>query len=583
MWTAAVLFLSRLATEQGNLWLVILAALLLALPAVLAALYTDTVALIHRSTRYRKEGILKRLTTGRVLSTVLWSIWSIGFGFASVFWFSSTTALEVVALFLSIGCLYLSNYVLFKITSAEMAAYYASATAIRWSRILVALLMTALFLSVTLLMSQDQNVDSLSDRFSTIADVVLDPQGSYVVQLATKTFAYLQEIRSYLISIAKPVTPWYLIGMVVGTFALFYNFNFFLSGFLIPPSEYRRVFSPLAVDDVPPPVSLSTTILVSTVITLFFFLLLPLISSLEMLTRARLTSTEMVVATEQKLVRMAEEIDNRLYKVGTHRDINEAKLEAFREQSASVTEIRRQAALAFDAMRANVDVYLDKYYSLSAEYLRIVGALTGTIEEHIIKDLTETLMRGKAIDVLDSTIQAQLARQPRVLQDYNNRVSEILRENRIESPEGEVVIVESSSLDPLKSPPENATLVTLNQRMGAAGIGAIGGFIAAKVVSKVAAKGAIKLAAKGMAKAATTKFAGGAAGAAVGAGIGSVVPVAGTLMGSVIGFTVGMVMGVSIDATLLKLEEYYSRDQFKSQILEAIDEQEREFNAMLSL
>jgi hypothetical protein len=54
-------------------------------------------------------------------------------------------------------------------------------------------------------------------------------------------------------------------------------------------------------------------------------------------------------------------------------------------------------------------------------------------------------------------------------------------------------------------------------------------------------------------------------------------------MGSVIGFTVGMVMGVSIDATLLKLEEYYSRDQFKSQILEAIDEQEREFNAMLSL
>jgi hypothetical protein len=41
-------------------------------------------------------------------------------------------------------------------------------------------------------------------------------------------------------------------------------------------------------------------------------------------------------------------------------------------------------------------------------------------------------------------------------------------------------------------------------------------------------------------------------------------------------------MGVSMDALLLQLEELYSRDEFKSQIINAIDEQEREFNAMLS-
>ena len=179
-------------------------------------------------------------------------------------------------------------------------------------------------------------------------------------------------------------------------------------------------------------------------------------------------------------------------------------------------------------------------------------------------------------------MKVQLARQPKILEDYNDRVSAILEENRIEYPEGEVHIVASSSLDLLKSPPESAVWATLNQRMGAAGVGAIGGIIAAKVVSKVAAKGAIKLAAKAMAKLATSKLAGGAGGAAAGAAVGSLVPVAGTLTGALIGFTAGVILGVSVDALLLKLEEYYSREEFKLQILNAIDEQEQEFNAMLS-
>ena len=68
----------------------------------------------------------------------------------------------------------------------------------------------------------------------------------------------------------------------------------------------------------------------------------------------------------------------------------------------------------------------------------------------------------------------------------------------------------------------------------------------------------------------------------MGAAAGSVIPVAGTLTGSIIGFIAGIAMGVSIDALLLKLEENYSREEFKAQILTAIDQQEREFNALIS-
>lgn len=581
-WTAAALYLSRLAIEQGALWLTIIAAILIFLPALLAALYTDTVSLIHRSTLYNKNGILKRLTTGRIFSTIFWTIWAVGFGFTTVFWLAVITSLEIAALFLSIGIIYLSNRTLFKLANAEMAPYCANAMAIRWARIVVAGLATVFFLLFTFAIEPSQSIEPLTERLSTITATAIDPQRSYLVQLAAKAAFSIQEARLYLISIATAAAPWYAVVAVAGTFGLFYNFNFCISAFIVPPAEYRRVLAPLEPRDIPARVSLSETIFVSTVITLFVLLLVPLVSSFEMGARAKLANTAIIESSEQRLLSFAEEIDSAIYKLGTHQKINDAKLEALSKQSTSVATIQTQAHRAFDAMRANVEIYLDKYYSLTGEYLRLFGALTGTIEEHITKDLTETLMEGEAILALDNTIASQLAKQPQVLQDYHNRVATILDDNVIRAPQSERTIVTSTSHSPLASPPESAALTTLNQRVGTAGVGAVGGFIAAKVVSKIAAKGAIKLAAKAMAKVTAGKLAGGTAGAAIGAGIGSVIPGAGTLIGSAIGLVAGLIMGVSIDAALLELEEYYSRDEFRSQIMEAIDEQEREFSAMLA-
>lgn len=581
-WTTAALYLSRLAIEQGALWLAILALVLIFFPALLAALYTDTVSLIHRSTLYNNNGILKRLATSRVFSTIVWTIWALGFGFATVFWLAALSDVEIAVLVLSIGIIYLSNRMLLKLTSAEMAPYCANAMAIRWARILVAGLMTILFLSLTSFIETGQSIEPLAERLSIITEAGIDPQRSYLVQLAARASLSLQEARLYLISAATAAAPWYLIAATAGTFGLFYNFSFCISTFLVPPAEYRRVFSPLEPRDIPARISLSETIFVSIIITLFVLLLVPLVSSFEVGVRAKLANTTIIEASEQRLLSFAEEIDNAIYRLGTHQKINDAKLEALRKQAGSAADIQAQAHLAFDAMRANVDTYLDTYYSLTGEYLRLAGALTGTIEEHITKDLTDTLMKGDAIRELDNTIASQLAKQPQILQNYRNRVAAILEENHIRFPSSAQVIVASTAHNPLAAPPESAVLTTLNQRVGTAGVGAVGGFIAAKVVSKITAKGAIKLAANAMAKVATTKLAGGAAGAAIGAGIGSAIPGAGTLIGSAIGFVTGLIMGVSIDAALLELEEHYSRDQFRAQIMEAIDEQEREFDAMIA-
>lgn len=580
-WVAAVLYLSINATTQGSLWLVLAATLLIAIPALMAALYTSTVTIIHRSTAFNTSGMLKRLTTSRILSTLFWAIWALLFGFITVFWLSSLTDIEIGSLFLAMIVLFALKETSLKMTTHEMAPYYANAAAIRMSRALLAILMTALFLAFTLLTQESLGEESLAKRLGQIAEVPLDQQKSYLVQIASKFMAYLQTTRTFMLEQTSEVAWLHTLIVVVGTFALFLNYSFLLSGFLIPVVEYRRVFAPIEACEIPGTPAMGTTIFISAVVTISSLLLLSMVSSIEFSLRHGEYARQFVTAAEGKFVHLAEEIDTIFYEVGTIEEITDVRMAALSGQSDLLLPIREQANRAFVAMRGNVDVYLDKYYSLPAEYFRIVGALTGNIEAQIKRDLKQTLMAGEEIANIDSVIENALKQKPVALEKYKKEVAAILERNEISKPSGTIVVVESSTLAAIQAPPENAVLVNFENRMGASTVTAIGTVIAAKVVSKVAAKGAIKVAAKGITKAVTTKLGSGATGAAIGAAIGSFVPVAGTAVGMAIGFTVGIALGVSVDALLLMLEEYYSRGEFRAQIIESINEQERDFNALI--
>lgn len=111
---------------------------------------------------------------------------------------------------------------------------------------------------------------------------------------------------------------------------------------------------------------------------------------------------------------------------------------------------------------------------------------------------------------------------------------------------------------------------------------ASGGLVAALVVKKLGAKGTLKLAAKAITKVAVSKTAGtsggAGAGAVVGAAIGSAVPVIGTAVGAAVGGVIcGLAVGVGVDYLILKLEEAWSREEFRQQLLAAIEEQRAAF------
>ena len=116
--------------------------------------------------------------------------------------------------------------------------------------------------------------------------------------------------------------------------------------------------------------------------------------------------------------------------------------------------------------------------------------------------------------------------------------------------------------------------------------GAITGAIAGKITAKVVGKGAIKLGTQALIKITAGKaisaLGGTAAGAATGMAIGSVIPGIGTVIGAAIGgITGGITIGLTVEKLLLMLEEAFSRDEFKQQILQAIEDERIEFEKSL--
>ena len=82
---------------------------------------------------------------------------------------------------------------------------------------------------------------------------------------------------------------------------------------------------------------------------------------------------------------------------------------------------------------------------------------------------------------------------------------------------------------------------------------------------------------------AVSAMGGAAAGAATGMALGSFIPGIGTAIGAAIGGVIGgITIGLTVEKLLLMLEEAFSRDEFKRQILDAIEEERIEFEKFLN-
>jgi hypothetical protein len=253
-----------------------------------------------------------------------------------------------------------------------------------------------------------------------------------------------------------------------------------------------------------------------------------------------------------------------------------------------IAKFQSKAEDAFAKMESNVDAFLDWYYQLSAEYLRVTKLLSGDIENYLAEKLAENLGDGKPFKDFDIAVTKAFAQRDSASMEHQETIRRILERNQAEVPDGtHVRVVQKLSLVDLGSLPPAPELVKLETRLGVGGAaGVVTSLVVQKIVGKVAGKGIFKLAVASAGKLLTGKAvgaAGGAAsGAAAGAAIGSVIPGIGTVVGAAVGGVVGgILVGLAVDKGLLMLEEAVNRENFKQEIISVIRETKEEFMASL--
>lgn len=580
-----------------QLWFALLVTFLFAMPLYLAATYAVTIQRIHRANQFRSLGILYWFLNKRILPYIGWALWSVAFAFLLLFYLGVTQKLEWIVFLLTVPVFTCFYVVLKPLAAREFKPYVALHRSLVWTRWATALSMAAFYVLYVKLASDYQPYGTLAEAIQARSIGVEGASRSILIMEATRLLGFVEGLKAYALGSLHSLSDLlFLLCIFLGSAVLFYNIALSISSFMVPLSEYRRVFAPLRDSDRPAHVPARTVALASALFTFFaLFIYVPTTLYMDAWLRTQPQVVEQIKETQASVatkIEILEKIGNDYYKPGTIDQTRQAYLEVVYELEASIEELRRTTDEGFVMMAENVDDYLDWYYSLPGEYERIVALATGKLENWMIEKLEAYLTKGNAFGPVQQSIEDALQKNEALRAEYLDKVNLILAENQIEPSTQQPQVIQYSPLDAIKEPPSNSVIINLENRLlisgGVGAAGAVTGAIAGKVTGKVIAKGAISLGAKALVKVAAGKAAsvigGAAAGAASGAAVGSVFPGIGTAIGAAIGGIVGgLTVGLGVEHLLLKLEEHYSRDEFKQQILEAIDEARLEFEESLEL
>ena len=255
--------------------------------------------------------------------------------------------------------------------------------------------------------------------------------------------------------------------------------------------------------------------------------------------------------------------------------VDQQQVEALRARARNLSaELRdeREAVLvplinaAYDQRIENVDSYLDWYYSLPADYERLLQFFAGTVEEGMRDQLTQRLNENVDMTELEQKFNYYLAQSEQLKKDLEAE----LREHEIDKvPDWLVVVAEPLKDDFLDKPlAPTQKFLDASERMGlSAGAGVISGIIAAKAAQKVLAKPFFKKIVAELVK----KLA-----------VRGLLAEGGTLVAPGIGTAIGVGIGTATDFLLLKADEAMNRESYREEIVAAIEESRQELLDLVS-
>ncbi|MBS0298624.1 MAG: hypothetical protein JSR32_01615 [Proteobacteria bacterium] len=592
-WLAFAYFLGRLIPDR-QLWFALLITLLFGLPMYGAAIYAVTIQRIHRASEFKKLGILHWLFTRRILAYIGWLLWSVVFSFLLLFYLGAADQQEWIVCFAAIPVFAVVYAIFYPIAVREYKPYIAVHKSLTWARWVTALAMAVFFVFFADHADTSRQYASLTEAVVAESQKLEGMTNSILILETNRVLGFIEGMKRYALGGLHSFDDvLYLAVIFLGSILFFYNVALGISSFMVPLAEYRRVFAPIQDSDEPPAVSPWAWAITSAFATFFvFFIYVPSTVYVDAWLRSNPETVAEIRAARQTAVQTVEMIGDEYYKPGTAAQIEQAYLDSLSKMEASLGKLRETTGTGFQQMTDNVDAYLDWYYSLPGEYERIVALATGALETWMAEKLQNYLMQGNVFGPVQQSIEDVLHNNQQLRTEHMQKVERILADNRVErADDSQLEIVRHASLNALKEPPAHSVIVNLENRVlisgGIGTAGAITGAIAGKITAKVAGKGIIKLGAQALIKVtagkAVSALGGAAAGAATGAALGSFIPGIGTAIGAAIGGIIGgITIGLTVEKLLLMLEEAFSREEFKLQILDAIEEERIEFEKFLN-
>jgi hypothetical protein len=320
-----------------------------------------------------------------------------------------------------------------------------------------------------------------------------------------------------------------------------------------------------------------------------FFYLAVRVELLSMMSREAIAE-EICAQTQNFRVQIGDEIFNGA--------IVEAAIK-HREEFGRLTRQNREKLVReinaiFNGYKANVETYLDWYYSLKGDYARIGTMIAGEAENFMSDSLTTII----ALDVNQEGVTSTLRELNQILDREKQSFAEIKARYRspcgtetlpfFETPQVQMRFTDYQ-FSKLSAPSELfsiKTKIAISGTVGLAG-GVLAGIGVKRVVAKIVQNIFFKSAAKTLvgvaaAKTGSTVAAGAAAGATAGALVGSGVAAGpGTVAGAVLGLGAGILGTLVTDYVLLKLDEAVNRDNFRTNLVSMLEIQRKELLASL--
>ncbi|MEY4642807.1 MAG: hypothetical protein RLZZ227_2801 [Pseudomonadota bacterium] len=581
-----LLWFSSTRLLSGEFWQALIALAALLLPLALYGLYEAAIAKTLRRERYLRDGIFFRLFSGRFFLGIV--ILALVFIAAPLLLLRLHVlpAREWWLLALLVPLQMLVFRLLVLRLQVEYKPWLMTAAALDWARFLCPTLMGLIY--APLLLWQPAPGIDLTTVLANARDSVADIDSSVALATLAQLVALFDGSRNYFLGafdtgLQTPFGRFVFAAALLDFWILCYFVCRVQSVLLLPRVEWRRVFGPLWDDRQVPPLA-PARIAIATALCVFaaMFVAVPGLASLEAQVRAR-PALQQVLAGAQLRV---ERIGNEYFAPGTIEALERSRRVALARMEISTAQLLQKIDAAFAAMAGNVDVYLDWYYSLGAEYARIGHLLAGDLDDYMARKFAETLAQQDALREVEAALAASLVNSTEASSLYQRLVEALLAQNRIDTSGRQVDVTRAIALPDIVSTPEHRDLLTVQSRLLASGGGAVagvvGGAIAGKLVAKVVTKSSFKLATQALAKFVAGKAAGASlgvgAGAATGGALGSVVPGFGTVLGALIGGAIGgLAVGIGVDAALIEFEEAVGREAFRAELLDALEETRREY------